>query len=253
MLGVMGATDELRKLGERPNAAAVCSTRTRSAATSRVCARSPTAMAITPCASTRCAGSASSRAMRHALRCAKFTHATRPGHQGSRAARHADREDEQGVLALYRASKTSRREALAAAHAFDDGWRCRVAGDRCRTGEEVMNIQNDSRRGAPGHARARVSGTSAELTLPRDGWASWEVDAVEGAPSWCCWRIGTSATQREASCNLDHEGGNFGTRDHATTDAVRFTRGLPAARSTDCGRCPRRARWKPRRRFALST
>ena len=62
--------------------------------------------------------------------------------------------------------------------------------------------------------------SSAELTLPKDGWASWQVDAVEGAPSWCCWRWNERDAPR-ASCNLDRDGGNFGSRDHATTDAVR--------------------------------
>jgi hypothetical protein len=60
---------------------------------------------------------------------------------------------------------------------------------------------------------------AAELTLPRDGWASWQVDAVEGAPSWCCLNSDRDASR--ASCNLDRDGGNFGTRDHSTTDAVR--------------------------------
>ena len=26
---------------------------------------------------------------------------------------------------------------------------------------------------------------AAELTPPRDGWTSWQVDAVEGAPDMC--------------------------------------------------------------------
>jgi hypothetical protein len=28
---------------------------------------------------------------------------------------------------------------------------------------------------------------AAELTLPRDGWSSWQVAAVDEAPDWCCW------------------------------------------------------------------
>ena len=28
---------------------------------------------------------------------------------------------------------------------------------------------------------------SAELKLPREGWVSWQVAAVENAPAWCCW------------------------------------------------------------------
>ena len=28
---------------------------------------------------------------------------------------------------------------------------------------------------------------AADLPLPRDGWASWQVEAVEDAPARCCW------------------------------------------------------------------
>ena len=31
-------------------------------------------------------------------------------------------------------------------------------------------------------------GSAAGLELPRDGWVSWEVAAVDRAPAWCCWR-----------------------------------------------------------------
>ncbi len=63
---------------------------------------------------------------------------------------------------------------------------------------------------------------SAELTLPRDGWASWQVAAVEGAPDWCCWS--SSKNLRNAprtSCRLDDDRHSHGSRDDATTDAVR--------------------------------
>jgi hypothetical protein len=62
---------------------------------------------------------------------------------------------------------------------------------------------------------------SAELTLPRDGWASWQVDAVEGAPAWCCWSSWDRRDAAPKACRLDYERDNFGSRDHATTDAVR--------------------------------
>ncbi len=62
---------------------------------------------------------------------------------------------------------------------------------------------------------------SAELTLPRDGWASWQVDAVEGAPAMCCWSSWDDRQPSPKACRLDNEHGNFGSRDHATTDAVR--------------------------------
>ena len=63
---------------------------------------------------------------------------------------------------------------------------------------------------------------SAELTLPRDGWTSWEVAAVDGARDWCCWS--SSRNVRNAprtSCRLDNDNHGYGSRDDATTDAVR--------------------------------
>jgi len=62
---------------------------------------------------------------------------------------------------------------------------------------------------------------SDELVLPRDGWASWQVDAVEGAPDWCCWSSWDTSDPSRKSCRLDDDRGNFGSRDRATTDAVR--------------------------------
>ena len=62
---------------------------------------------------------------------------------------------------------------------------------------------------------------SAELTLPKDGWASWQVDAVEDAPDWCCWESwDTSAPP--ATCKLDEDRNGYGSRDHRTTDSVRL-------------------------------
>jgi hypothetical protein len=61
---------------------------------------------------------------------------------------------------------------------------------------------------------------SAEPALPRDGWSSWRVDAVEGAPAWCCWSHRPSATPQKP-CRLDEHPDSFGSRDDATTDSVR--------------------------------
>lgn len=61
---------------------------------------------------------------------------------------------------------------------------------------------------------------AAEPTLPREGWVSWQVPAVENAPAWCCWnwknRDATSTT-----CRLDEKPDSYGTRGHETTDAVK--------------------------------
>ncbi|HEY6123131.1 MAG TPA: HEAT repeat domain-containing protein [Steroidobacteraceae bacterium] len=62
---------------------------------------------------------------------------------------------------------------------------------------------------------------AAELTLPRDGWTSWQVAAVEGAPDLCCWSSWDDANPMRTACALDDNRGNSGSRDHTTTDAVR--------------------------------
>jgi hypothetical protein len=62
---------------------------------------------------------------------------------------------------------------------------------------------------------------SAELKLPSEGWASWEVAAVEGAPAWCCWSSWRSRDSSPVTCKLDEpEGFGVGDRD-TSTDAVR--------------------------------
>lgn len=62
---------------------------------------------------------------------------------------------------------------------------------------------------------------AAEPALPRDGWASWQVEAVEGAPAWCCWSSWDDRESSRTSCRLDDDHGSFGSRDGAKTDAVR--------------------------------
>ena len=60
---------------------------------------------------------------------------------------------------------------------------------------------------------------AAEPKLPRDGWASWDVPAVDDAPAWCCFdwndRVGNPK-----SCKLDGHSNGFSSRDHQTTDTV---------------------------------
>jgi hypothetical protein len=59
----------------------------------------------------------------------------------------------------------------------------------------------------------------ADLELPRDGWASWEIDAVDGARAWCCYK--TWDGSGEASCDLDTRSGGHTVRDDSTTDKMR--------------------------------
>ena len=62
---------------------------------------------------------------------------------------------------------------------------------------------------------------AAELPLPKDGWASWQVDAVEGAEAWCCWSSWDDRVADTTPCKLDGERQGYGTRGKKTTDAVR--------------------------------
>jgi hypothetical protein len=68
-------------------------------------------------------------------------------------------------------------------------------------------------------ATAAAPVCAAEPKLPRDGWVSWDVPAVDGAPAWCCFnwndRIGGAKT-----CKLDGHSNNYGSQDHQTTDTV---------------------------------
>jgi hypothetical protein len=68
---------------------------------------------------------------------------------------------------------------------------------------------------------------AAELTLPRDGWVSWQVAAVDAAPDWCCWTSSNNVRDnfRDAprtACKLDGKQGSWGNRDDETTDQVRI-------------------------------
>jgi hypothetical protein len=62
---------------------------------------------------------------------------------------------------------------------------------------------------------------AVELTPPRNGWSSWQVEAVDGAPDMCCWGSWDDRGAPRTACALDDDHGNTGTRDHATTAAVR--------------------------------
>ena len=64
---------------------------------------------------------------------------------------------------------------------------------------------------------------AAELSLPRDGWSSWQVAAVDEAPDFCCWSSNWSrGAVTSKPCRLDSDRDSYGNRDHETTDAVRI-------------------------------
>jgi len=63
---------------------------------------------------------------------------------------------------------------------------------------------------------------SAELQLPRDGWTSWQVRAVEAAPAWCCYSGWKSGKVMRQTCQLDGDKGGFSISDDETsTDTVK--------------------------------
>ncbi len=63
---------------------------------------------------------------------------------------------------------------------------------------------------------------AAELTLPRDGWVSWQVAAVDGAPDLCCFGNSNNFRNvRRTACQLDGREQSWGNRDNETTDQVR--------------------------------
>jgi hypothetical protein len=64
---------------------------------------------------------------------------------------------------------------------------------------------------------------AAELTLPSDGWVSWQVAAVDGAPDWCCWSSSNNFRNApRTACKLDGKQSSWGNRDDETTDQVRI-------------------------------
>ncbi len=60
-----------------------------------------------------------------------------------------------------------------------------------------------------------VSGSvfAAEPAPPAQGWASWEVPAVEGAPDWCCFDWLGKRKTTSGICELDGRDGGWGSRD----------------------------------------
>jgi hypothetical protein len=77
---------------------------------------------------------------------------------------------------------------------------------------------------------AMSQASAADLALPRDGWASWQVAATEGAPAWCCWDSWKESDASRPTCRLDEDRNNFGSRDRSTTDAVRMYARLEGGR-----------------------
>lgn len=56
--------------------------------------------------------------------------------------------------------------------------------------------------------------SASDLVLPKDGWVSWRVDAVAGAPDWCCFNSDQPGGPLQA-CDLDTRHGNYSSDDRA--------------------------------------
>lgn len=69
---------------------------------------------------------------------------------------------------------------------------------------------------------------AAEPKLPRDGWTSWQVPAVDKAPAWCCWNSWRPGDVAHVPCPLDTMnsrgvGVSVGDRDRdMTTDVLKM-------------------------------
>lgn len=57
----------------------------------------------------------------------------------------------------------------------------------------------------------------AELALPRDGWVSWDVPAVDGAPAWCCYGGRKGREGDREACALDDRANSLGSRGDGET------------------------------------
>lgn len=54
--------------------------------------------------------------------------------------------------------------------------------------------------------------SASDFVLPKDGWVSWRVDAVEGAQDWCCFS-GDQRGGRAPICDLDSRNSNYSSSD----------------------------------------
>ena len=191
----------------------------------RACARSPRAAASRPCASKPSARSASSSsdAARAALR-EIYSRSTDAEIKDAALQGMLIAGDEQGVLALYRAAKTTEeKRALLRTLTMMDGDAALQAIDAALE-EEVMNIHESfapprcacaglalAPPGSLGRAR-RCRATAGRAGRSRPSKA--RRTGVAGA-------AGTIAMHRGRPVGSTTTAASFGSRDHATTDAVR--------------------------------
>src|SRR5262249_6847896 len=86
------------------------------------------------------------------------------------------------------------------------------SGHRRGAGGQEMSALRCSMKGAVALLIAcAAAAPAAELPLAREGWSSWQVPAVDGAPGWCCTR---------KPCRVAGSSEGYSVRDDETTDAV---------------------------------
>jgi len=97
----------------------------------------------------------------------------------------------------------------------------------------MNSLRRTLRTLAPALALLAISPASrpADLQLPREGWVSWQVPAVDGAPAWCCFSSWRNGKGTPAACKLDGgpDGYSLGSHDK-TTDSVRVYARLAAGK-----------------------
>lgn len=69
--------------------------------------------------------------------------------------------------------------------------------------------------------RSIAAGLDADL--PKDGWVSWDVAAVDNAPAWCCYTDGRHDNAGPGRCELDGKSYGYGMRPgEPVTDTMRI-------------------------------
>jgi hypothetical protein len=87
-----------------------------------------------------------------------------------------------------------------------------------RSHEEFNDVRGPYLYGRIG---ADLTGIAAELSLPKDGWASWQIAAVDARRTGAAGTNWDHGKATRKTCRLDEDRGNFGSYDHSTTDTAR--------------------------------
>jgi len=61
---------------------------------------------------------------------------------------------------------------------------------------------------------------ASEPQLQREGWTSWQVDAIDSAPAWCCFGNWNGGNATPRTCQLDGSQRGLGTRDDEKTSGA---------------------------------